>query len=60
MSLYEDMSPVDFDDVVALVATYRRRIKKARGIVLRAIESSDYTHDTFCDLLEALEGEYDS
>ena len=59
MSLYEDLSPLDLEDLLILLRCYRRRIEKALGIIVRADEVSEYSGDTIGDIREALEGEYD-
>jgi len=60
MSLYEDIGPRELEDIMILLRTYRRRIRKALGIVQRAEEVEDYTADTISDIRDALEGEYDT
>ena len=66
MSILDDWTDQDVQDVLETNLIYaeenklyRQRIKKAYDILLRAIESRDYTPDTFADIMEALEGEYD-
>ena len=60
MSLHEDLSPMDLDDILVLLRVYRKRHEKALSIIDRAEEVCDYSGDTISDLREALEGEYDA